>query len=234
MESSLNLPNVSYEHFENAYFPYFESIQFEFKRSFHYQHFPKYLETMCSFLNSRGGYLIFGIDDTRELVGLNIETCKIDETLLRIDSIVLNRRIIGRHIGTNDVITLNSKNVTTEFLKNSNGLLFLIIKVTPIRASDIIFQLENGKTYYRLGASNFVDKSERFFTQSDVENQVAVIRQENSDNLKQFRKTIDTYESELHSLRLQIKMYDVFMKQMIERVDFSLRNVFCNCFKKRN
>jgi predicted HTH transcriptional regulator len=228
------LPVLTTLHFDNTFFPFFESIQFEFKRTFHYQQFPKYLETMCSFLNSRGGYLIFGIDDTRELVGVTIESCKIDEVLLRIDTIILNRRILGRRVDTNEIITITSKNVTTEFISNSYGKLFLVIKVVPIQMSDIRFQLDNGKTYYRLGASNFVDKNERFFTQSDVENQMAVVRQENSDNLREFRKTIESYETQLHDLRVQIQMYDVFMKQMIRRIDVSLRSVFCCCLKKSN
>ena len=226
------LPVLTTSHFDHTFFPFFESIQFEFKRTFHYQQFPKYLETMCSFLNSRGGYLIFGIDDTRELVGVSIDSCKIDEVLLRIDSIILNRRILGRRVDTNEIITITSKNITTEFISNSNNKLFLVIKVVPIQLSDIRFQLDNGKTYYRLGASNFVDKNERFFTQSDVENQMAVVRQENSDNLREFRKTIESYETQLHDLRVQIQMYDVFMKQMIHRIDMSLRSVFCCCLKK--
>lgn len=229
------LPVLTKNHFDHTVFPFFESIQFEFKRTFHYQQFPKYLETMCSFLNSRGGYLIFGIDDTRELVGVSIDSCKIDEVLLRIDTIILNRRILGRRVDTNEIITITSKNVTTEFISNSNNKLFLIIKVVPIQLTDtntVRFQLDNGKTYYRLGASNFVDKNERFFTQSDVENQMAVVRQENSDNLREFRKTIESYETQLHNLRVQIKMYDIFMKQMIHRIEQSLHFVFCCCLKK--
>jgi len=201
---------------------------------------PKYLETICSFLNSKGGYLIFGIDDTRELVGLQIEDSKIDEILLRIDTIILNKRIIGRHVETNEIISVTSKNVLTEFRKNKVGMLFLIIQVKPIKTSDIRFQLENGKTYYRLGASNFVDKTERFFTQSDVENQIATIRQENSENLKNFRKTIENYENEIYNLRKEIKIYDVFMKQFIEHIEYlhhlhhiMRNNVFSCCFKKK-
>lgn len=52
-----------------------EGVQREFKETFNYGSLPKYLKTMASFANAKGGYLIFGVTDSpRHLKGLSEES----------------------------------------------------------------------------------------------------------------------------------------------------------------
>ena len=47
----------------------------EFKESFNYGSFDKYVKTMAAFANNKGGYLVFGVKDKpKDLIGLNDNT----------------------------------------------------------------------------------------------------------------------------------------------------------------
>ena len=45
----------------NEIYPYSEGIQVEFKKSFHINQHYKYRETICAFLNTNSGIIIYGI-----------------------------------------------------------------------------------------------------------------------------------------------------------------------------
>lgn len=70
-------------------FPLCESLFVEFKQSFLPQHYArKYYETICSFLNASGGYLIFGIrDNDRSIQGTKMDSKQIDQFLLFVDNL---------------------------------------------------------------------------------------------------------------------------------------------------
>lgn len=193
--------------FENKKFPYNESDTFEFKESIIEKLFGKYLETICGFLNTKGGYLIFGIKDTLDLQGLKIKQKELDYFILRIDSIINSNQIIGINIITNEFIKLKPSNLKISQITNSSSNKFLSIKVFP--DPDIKYQLANGIIYYRLGASNYFEKTEKIFKQSDFESACKNIQikaeEENRSNIELFQKTLEEKNSNIQQLHKQIE-----------------------------
>jgi predicted HTH transcriptional regulator len=83
--------------FNGLKFSYTENDIFEFKESVVAKSFTKYLETICGFLNTKGGYLIFGIKDNLDLVGLKLPNDSIDQFILRIDNIISGKQMVACH-----------------------------------------------------------------------------------------------------------------------------------------
>ena len=65
---------------ERGYLKQSESSTIEFKESFK-SNMPKYSKTMAAFANNKGGYILFGIKDSpRELIGIDKDKDKFDNT----------------------------------------------------------------------------------------------------------------------------------------------------------
>ena len=139
--------------FEGEKFTHSESNNLEFKESFVDKCFNKYLQTICGFLNSGGGYLIFGIKDNLDLVGLNPTNSSIDKIILRIDSIIGEKQIVGLDLdmkpNTKSFILLDPSNIKTKQIITSSNKKFLLVEVVP--KPNIKYQLVGGMIYYRLG-----------------------------------------------------------------------------------
>ena len=86
--------SISEKDFDKVKFPYNESDTLEYKESFSDNGMKKYIESICGFLNSGGGKLIFGIKDNLELVGLNLKSNQIDKCILKIDQIIQNKQTL--------------------------------------------------------------------------------------------------------------------------------------------
>ena len=68
----------------NEIYPYSEGIQLEFKKSFHINQHYKYRETICAFLNTQGGLIIYGIDDNCQILGCYLtDKEKVEKSCLR-------------------------------------------------------------------------------------------------------------------------------------------------------
>jgi hypothetical protein len=178
--------------FDTDKFSHTESDIFEFKESIVSKSFDKYLETICGFLNTKGGYLIFGIKDDLDLIGIKINQKNLDNFILRIDSIIGSSQIIGTDTITNEFVKLQSSNIKVNQMINLTGKKFLVIKI--FSKPNIKYQLANGIIYHRLGASNYFEKTERIFKQADFDNVCKTIQkkaeQENKTNIDLFQKTL--------------------------------------------
>ncbi len=189
--------------FEGPKFKFSESTMFEYKVSINQQTgFQKYLETICAFLNTKGGFLIFGINDNLNLSGLSMANSDIDKFILKIDNILSTNQIIGR-TNNNTTTRLTPRNLSVESIVNSQKKKFLIIKAVP--NPDISYQLDNGKKYFRLGASNLFDKEERFYKQADLDNAIRTAEEkykiENNNNIKMFQGNVEKYQEEIKNLK---------------------------------
>ncbi len=137
-------------------FPYPEGIQFEFKKTFtsvarSVKTKDKLYQTICAFLNTQGGYLIYGIDDeTREIHGVPITKSKeLDAFLLKVDNIY-HSNILMQENGT----PLVPGTVVATIVPVTKYQTHLcIVKVTPTPGVTCIFH--SGEKYVRLSASNY-------------------------------------------------------------------------------
>lgn len=202
---------ITSQSFEESIFPFSESSTMEFKENFIQKAFGKYLETLCGFLNTRGGYLIFGVKDNLDPVGMNLKGKLIDQCLCRIDSIISGGFILMRNNETNQVSKLFPAHIQATQFKNSQGKIFLVIEAVPNKpdAGDYKFQLSNGMIFYRLGASNYFEKAEKIFRQSDFESQFKQIEknfhQENLKNIHLFEQTLKEKEKKIQELSRNIQ-----------------------------
>jgi predicted HTH transcriptional regulator len=183
---------IKEEYYSFGIFPKNESEYFEYKESFVMKSMDKYIETICGFLNTNGGYLIFGIKDNLETVGLKNKNKEIDTFVLKIDSIIHEKKIVGFNIEDKEPYFLNTTNIKTKIIQNKQGKKFIQTKVIPKK--NIKFQVDNGMIFYRLGASNYFEKTEKIYKQNDFDYAIKTVKekaeQENRTNIELFNKTL--------------------------------------------
>ena len=208
--------------FDGDKFPFNESDFYEYKESYNKDIFDKYLETICGFLNTNGGNLIFGITDNLDTVGLNKKNeTEIDKIVLRFDSIIGNDNIMGNSIDVPDSDNsqcsnslLRHYNIVTKIIKNKHNKKFLWIKVKP--DEKIKYHLaKTGFVYYRLGASNYKEKVERLYTQRQFDSACANYElraeQTNKENIELFQKTLKDKEQKIDELNQKISVYSTHL-----------------------
>ena len=192
--------------FEGKKFIYPESDKLELKESFVDKAFDKYLQTICGFLNSGGGYLIFGIKDNLDLVGLNTINKSVDKIILRIDSIIGEKQLVGLEKDTDLFVLLDSSNIKTKQIITSTNKNFLLIEIVP--KQNIKYQLVGGTIFYRLGASNYFEKTEKIYKQNDFDSACKQIQQkanqENKSNIELFQKTLEDKNKNIEKLNNKI------------------------------
>ncbi len=184
-----------------THFPYAEGKQYEFKEAFneYRQNINKttaerIVQTICAFLNSNGGYIVCGIrDENRALIWLDLTPEQLDDILLRIDNIYH-----GKMIYTTDFEDIKIHNIQTKVLEK-DGKYLIIVKAVP----DI------GKEYrtyeykwYRLNASNYAEKMEKFFRAKDISSLFHIeshkIHAKYMDKIRSLEKKIAQLKSELN------------------------------------
>ena len=126
-------------------FPHPEGTQVEFKKSFHTNQLEKYRQTICAFLNTNGGHIIFGVSNDCSITGCNIKQTDIDIILLFVDSLYeILKKSDGNHIEQN---TLKVR--IDEIAKN-----IYIIIISCYREGKYIYQFLSGESWTRINASN--------------------------------------------------------------------------------
>jgi len=126
-------------------FPYPEGTQIEFKKSFHTNQHDKYRQTICAFLNTNGGHIIYGVSNDCSITGCNIKQNEIDNILLFVDSLYeILKKSDGNHIEQNTLkVRIN------EIAKN-----IYIIIISCYREDNYIYQFLSGESWTRINASN--------------------------------------------------------------------------------
>jgi len=100
VESIDSLLSNDYLLFDN--FPHPEGTQLEFKKTFHVNQLDKYRQTICAFLNTNGGHIIYGISDDCIISGCRINKNDIDCILLFVDSLYeIIKKNDGNHLHEN-------------------------------------------------------------------------------------------------------------------------------------
>lgn len=178
-----------------------ESETMEYKSQIHTHHgnMLKYIETICAFMNNekKGGYLIFGITDNLKLVGLNQQ--KLYDTMtLKFDNIIHQATIYGKDLN-DKIVPVTPHNIRIEYVHNHENKLFMIVDVTK-NTENVVYQLTDGRIFYRLNASNYVNKKKMLYTQQMIDQQISNVKQDYQDiidtNLKLYKSELTKKEKE--------------------------------------
>lgn len=179
-----------------------ESDTMEYKSQIHNYCMSKYIETICAFMNNnkQGGYLIFGITDNLKLAGLNPQ--KLYDTItLNFDNIIHQSSIYGKDENEN-IVPITPHNIRVEFVTNQQNKLFMIVDVTMI-TENVVYQLKDGRIFYRLNASNYVNKKEIVYTQQILDQKITTVKQDYQriidTNLKMYKSELTKKEKEMNA-----------------------------------
>lgn len=171
-------------------FPRMEGTTLEFKQSIADLHQKKIPETLCGFLNTQGGSMIFGVRDDGQITGLSASRKQIDDFLLHIDRI-FHEAIIR---STDTFQRVHPSCVRTEVLTCHNGKSVVIVTVTP--SLETQYQTRDGSIWYRLNASNYkITGSEQLYTEMDIQNKILQVRKNMN---KEFNKAIQGLQQNMN------------------------------------
>lgn len=186
-------------------FPYIENRQFEFKKSIGFT--DKIAPTLCAFLNSDGGYMIFGIEDTtRQLIGLKNTYKQVDSFITsNVDSIYHTATIVEQESGR----PVDPEQIKTSIIERPNGTYIIIIQA--IKKDGTQYQMCDGHIYYRINASNYRVKNEKIYTEIEVKNILSLQKKESTKN----------YTTIVNCLNTQIREHE----KMIQQLTTSLKHV---------
>lgn len=181
----------------NDIYPYPEGVQLEFKKCFHINQHDKYRETLCAFLNTNGGHMIFGILDNCVINGCALNDGEKDRILLFVDSIYnILKKTNGEPIHPNSL-----KVYFEEIAKN---IYIIIITCYRDTTNDITYQFIGGDSWIRMNASNMKTKYGKLYTVQDVLNikQKMYIKQSEiiSKLKKEYRNCEDTTILEISNI----------------------------------
>jgi hypothetical protein len=199
------------EDLEGIRIKHLEGPTYEYKVAFNSIAMSKYIETICAFLNTGGGFLIFGVSDDLKLVGLPVKMIKtfrlasagglqllnssegsidlkdIDRDILLLDSIVGQRKIFAIDKAGNN-LSLNTKCIVSTPYINKNNKVFIVVTVNPIPDMDYIYVLPGGEQYQRSSASNYYYKHPVLLNEHEVHHKImttkAILEKEYNRNVK--------------------------------------------------
>lgn len=135
-------------------FPGRESNTMEFKLSLSNIIKNKCISTICSFLNSKGGYIVFGVEDKdRRIVGIDCTPVELDEHLLWFDGLYHSKRITdvdGNKLkpGTLEVQTIK---VSGPIGPEASDRFVVVLTMTP--EPGVSYKCQDGTAWHRLAAS---------------------------------------------------------------------------------
>lgn len=195
---------VDEELMKMSHFPYPEGNYFEFKKNF--CHINKLNLTICAFLNSKGGYLISGIEDTTlKIKGVNATVKDIDNYILSIDNI-FHQKFIVKTSGEPIV----PENIKTRYIKITEGIYIIIVRITPEK--DEKYKLKNGSIFYRVNASNFHISSEKMFCQSEINFLISKMK---TKIIKEYDLMIDYMKQDINKLEKKLKETEMCLNKKI-------------------
>jgi predicted HTH transcriptional regulator len=146
------LPPIPSHYTFGATVPLYESNQIEFKVST--ISFDKLKKTVCAFLNTIGGYIFIGINDSRQICG--IEPKIADNIALMVDQLICLKSVTRMD---DTELTIREASAQIVDVVAGDGRVILIIKVQPASLSED-YMCSTGECYFRLNASNYCRRSD--------------------------------------------------------------------------
>jgi len=147
------LPLIPSHYTYGSTMPLYESNQIEYKVNT--ISFDKLKKTVCAFLNTIGGYIFIGINDDRQILG--IEPKMADNLALMVDQIICLKAIMR----DNDESELTTAEASAQIVDVAGmpGRVILIIRVQPSSLSQN-YMWPTGERYFRLNASNYCRRTD--------------------------------------------------------------------------
>lgn len=128
-------------------FPSLESHTLEFKENFSYSVKAKCISTICSFLNAKGGHIIFGIEDKgRRIIGLPDTNDSFDGNLRWFDNFYHNKKITD-----SNGEPLTPGELHAYIIEVSKDRKVIVAKICPTPGKT--YKCSDGSAWYRLAAS---------------------------------------------------------------------------------
>ena len=204
-------------------FPWPEGQQFEFKETWGACTTSKMHETICAFLNSAGGYLIYGIQDSGKVMGISRDEA--DKILLRADDIYHSKKIV--HIETGKELTPSSVRGSIVRLCTKLGGVggggggvgggsgklqpterFLAVLTIASQDHNNTYRMSCGDVLIRLSASNFRSKSTTLSSYEEIIRENVQLTTEKTKlyhERNRYRKEFMIMESSHRELSIKLK-----------------------------
>jgi predicted HTH transcriptional regulator len=206
----------------NDVYPYTEGIQLEFKKTFHINQLSKYRETICAFLNTNGGHIIFGILDNCIIEGCPLAESEKDKILLYVDSMY---NILKKLNG--DSIELNCIKVNFEEIAKN---LFIIIISCYKKNNYDTFQFLGGDAWIRMNASNMKTKYGKLYNVQDILNIKNKMYRKHDEIINKVKKDYNKCEEDtiIYINDILLKKKDIEQKQVKKQKNtkYYLLNIF--------
>jgi predicted HTH transcriptional regulator len=142
-----------------------ESSEIEYKKSFHINQYAKYRETICAFLNTTGGHIIYGVSNDCTISGCLLNELEKDNIVLFVDRLyAILIKTDGDHLHP-DTLKVNF----FEIAKN-----IYIVIISCYKEINCKYQFIAGDSWIRLNASNFRMNQPKLYTKEDLKQKVLV------------------------------------------------------------
>jgi predicted HTH transcriptional regulator len=219
--------------FNGNKFKHYESDEVELKESVNIGLFDKYKETICAFLNNNGGNLIFGIKDNLDIVGLR-DNVELDKFVCRLDAIISGGLIVCYEEDSNNknIVNILPDAIKTKIIINDVGKKFLLVIVK--REDGMEYQLNNGQIFHRLNASNYNVRSDKLYTQSQLNLSVRVMEKElrkmHKKHIDEKDKEIFKLKKELENIKMEINDSENYLvKPLMDKINESIDEYGFGC-----
>lgn len=173
----------------NDIYPYPEGVQLEFKKNFHINQLAKYRETICAFLNTNGGHIIYGVLDNCIIKGCSIVDFEKDKILRYVDSM---HTIMKKNNGEN--IPNNCLKVYIEEI--AKDLFIIIISCYKVDSIENQYQFLSGDSWIRMNASNMKLTYGKLYTVQDTLNMKTKLYRKHEEELTRYKKKINNCEQD--------------------------------------
>lgn len=198
-------------------FPAFEGNNMEFKLST--QQIAKFRETICAFLNGNGGYIVAGVRDDRQIVGIDVAK-HLDLFKRNIDD-TFHQKVVMKEDGG----LLAPGTVTVDTVPCANGKTIIVVKVVP--EENCSYVTNAGEKFVRLNASNYRISQERYLPESLVKAKVAGEVAQTVGNLfaeleGKLKCESNRFTSKISQLQMECTQFAGIAKDATERAE-SLR-----------
>ena len=231
LNNNINMSiNIIIDDFNGSKFKYPESNIIELKESINVNLMYKYKETICAFLNNKVPfYLIFGIKDNLDIVGLHTNNTIIDQFICKIDGIISGGTIISNKDEISSKLTPDTIKVTHIITKSNKKILMICVNPDP----QLNYQLSNGTIWYRLNASNYSDKAEKMYNHTQINDMIKqkenIAYSFNSSNIKIFCESLNKKDEEILKFKTEISDKDKTIENLLTELTF--KNVQVANFK---